>query len=149
MAAEEGLKYSPYRKITKRFDCDSMEILNSHALFANDNRIQVYNFLGELEREWILDAKVTYLKTIGGPPKREHALVGLANGQVLKLFVDNSFPITLYRTTVAVLKCEINVAKKKLAVLDLNKNLIGFDLISQTQIFQEVNVNSFAWNSDL
>lgn len=123
--------------------------MNSHALFSKDNRIQVFNFLGELEREWILDAKVTYLRTIGGPPKREHALVGLANGQVLKLFVDNSFPIVLYRTTVAVLKCEINVSKKKLAVLDLNKNLIGYDLITQTQLFQEVNVNSFAWNSDL
>ena len=47
-----------------------MEILNSHALFAKDNKIQVFNFLGELEREWILDAKVTYLRTIGGPPKR-------------------------------------------------------------------------------
>ena len=149
MAAEERLKYSPYRKIAKRFDCDSMEILNSHVLFAKDNKIQVYNFLGELEREWIMDGKVTYLKTIGGPPKREHALLGLANGQVMKLFVDNSFPIQLYRTTVAVVKCEINVSKKKLAILDLNKNLIGFDLITQAQLFQEVNVGSFAWNSDL
>jgi len=75
--------------------------------------------------------------------------VGLANGQVLKLFVDNSFPIQLYRSTVAVVKCELNVSKKKVAILDLNKNLIGYDLINQTQIFQEVNVNSFAWNSDL
>ena len=46
MAAEEGLKYTPYRKITRKFDCDTMEILNSHALFAKDNKIQVYNFLG-------------------------------------------------------------------------------------------------------
>ena len=76
-------------------------------------------------------------------------MVGLANGQVLKLFVDNSFPIQLFRSTVTVVKCEINVSKKKLAVLDLNKNLIGFDLISQAQIFSEVNVSSFAWNSDL
>ena len=96
-----------------------------------------------------MDAKVTYLRTIGGPPKREHALVGLANGQVLKLFVDNSFPIKLYQSTVAILKCELNVSKKKLAILDLNKNLVGIDLISQSQLFQEVNVNSFAWNSDL
>lgn len=34
-------------------------------------------------------------------------------------------------------------------MLDLNKNLIGYDLITQTQLFQEVNVNSFCWNSDL
>jgi hypothetical protein len=50
---------------------------------------------------------------------------------------------------VAIVKCELNVSKKKLAVLDFNKNLIGYDLLSQTQLFQEVNVNSFAWNSDL
>ena len=43
----------------------------------------------------------------------------------------------------------MNVSKKKLAVLDLNKNLVGIDLITQSQLFQEVNVNSFAWNSDL
>lgn len=47
-----------------------MEILNSHALFTLDNKIQVFNFLGELEREWILDSKITYLRTIGGPAKR-------------------------------------------------------------------------------
>ena len=41
------------------------------------------------------------------------------------------------------------MSKKKVAILDLNKNLIGYDLISQSQIFSEVNVNSFAWNSDL
>ena len=89
------------------------------------------------------------MKTIGGPPKREHAIVGLTNGQVLKIFVDNSFPIQLYRSTVGISKCDINVSKKKLAILDLNKNLIGYDLISQAQLFQEINVNSFSWNSDL
>lgn len=34
-------------------------------------------------------------------------------------------------------------------MLDVNKNLIGYDLITQAQLFQELNVNSFAWNSDL
>jgi hypothetical protein len=47
-----------------------MEILNSHVLFTKDNKVQVYNLLGELEREWILDDKISYLKTIGGPAKR-------------------------------------------------------------------------------
>lgn len=89
------------------------------------------------------------MKTIGGPPRREHFIVGLANGQVLKIFVDNSFPIQLYRASVGITKCDINVTKKKLAILDLNKNLIGYDLITQAQTFQELSVNSFSWNSDL
>lgn len=46
IASEEGLKYSPYRKITRKFDCDGMEILNSHVLFTKDNKVQVYNLLG-------------------------------------------------------------------------------------------------------
>lgn len=92
--------------------------------------------MGELEREWILDGKITYLKTIGGPPRREHFIIGLSNGQVLKIFVDNSFPIQLYRASVGITKCDINVTKKKLAILDLNKNLIGYDLITQAQTFQ-------------
>ena len=68
---------------------------------------------------------------------------------MLKIFIDNSFPILLYRASSAVVKCDINVSKKKLAVLDLYKNLVGYDLITQTQLFQEVNINSFSWNSDL
>ena len=75
--------------------------------------------------------------------------MGLTNGQVLKIFIDNSFPILLYRASSAVVKCDINVSKKKLAVLDLYKNLVGYDLITQTQLFQEVNISSFSWNSDL
>ena len=27
--------------------------------------------------------------------------------------------------------------------------MIGYDLITQAQLFQEINVNSFSWNSDL
>lgn len=96
-----------------------------------------------------MESKITYLRTIGGPAKRQHAIVGCQNGQVLKIFVDNSFPIQLYRSASAIVKCELNVSKKKLAILDFNKNLVGFDLISQSQLFQEVNVSSFSWNSDL
>ncbi len=89
-----------------------------------------------MEREWICDSSVSCLQIIGGPMKRENILVGLRNGQVLKLFIDNSFPIQLFRGSVEITSCALSVNKKKIAVLDLNKNLTGFDLVSQTQLFQ-------------
>lgn len=35
------------------------------------------------------------MKVVGGLAGRENILVGLKNGNVLKIFIDNSFPIVL------------------------------------------------------
>jgi intraflagellar transport protein 122 len=72
IASEESLKYNPFRKITKQFDCESMAILNSHVVFAKDSKVQLYNLMGELEREWVFESNLTFVKALGGPPKREH-----------------------------------------------------------------------------
>jgi intraflagellar transport protein 122 len=50
-----------------------------------------------LEREWNLDSSIRYLKVLGGPPKRESLLIGLKNGHVLKVFLENPFPIVLIK----------------------------------------------------
>lgn len=54
-------------------------------------------FSGTLEREWVLDSNIRYVKTVSGPPRREGMLVGLKNGSVLKIFVDNAFPIPIVK----------------------------------------------------
>ena len=36
-----------------------------------------------------------YIKVVGGPPEREGLLLGLKNGQILKIFIDNPFPVVL------------------------------------------------------
>jgi len=55
------------------------------------------SFNGILEREWVLDSNIKYVKTISGPPKREGLLVGLKNGSVMKIFIDNGFPIPIVK----------------------------------------------------
>ena len=35
------------------------------------------NFNGAIEREWILDSSVRYMKVIGGPPRKEGMIVGV------------------------------------------------------------------------
>jgi intraflagellar transport protein 122 len=44
-----------------------------------------------------MDSNIRYVKTVSGPPKREGLLVGLKNGSVFKIFVDNGFPIPLVK----------------------------------------------------
>jgi intraflagellar transport protein 122 len=45
---------------------------------------------------------IRYIKVIGGPPKKEGLLVGLKNGNVLKIFIENSFPVVLIKQNVPI-----------------------------------------------
>ena len=48
-----------------------------------------------MEKEWVFESKIKCIKVIGGPAKKENILVGLNNGNVLKIFINNSFPVVL------------------------------------------------------
>jgi intraflagellar transport protein 122 len=104
---------------------------------------------GDLEREWVLESLIRYIKVVGGPSKRENLLVGLKNGHVLKIFVDNSFPVVLIKQNVPIRCIDISPNKLKLAVVDDNSNLSVYDLVTKELLFSEMNVTSVAWNTDL
>ena len=55
-----------------------------------------------LLREWLLESQIRYIKVVDGPPSREGMLVGLRNGQVFKIFIDNPFPILLLKQQTSV-----------------------------------------------
>ena len=86
---------------------------------------------------------------IGGPSGREGLLVGLKNGEVLKIFVDNSFPIPLIKQSTPIRCLDISLDKKKLAVVDDHSNLFVYDIQSQELMFQEGKANSVAWNTEM
>lgn len=64
-----------------------------------EKRLQLHDFEGVLVREWLMDAVIRYIKVAGGPSGREGLLLGLKSGAVLKIFVDNAFPIPLIKHT--------------------------------------------------
>lgn len=46
-----------------------------------------------MDKTWSFESPITIVSQQGGPLKRELILVGLENGAIYKLFLDNSFPI--------------------------------------------------------
>lgn len=54
-------------------------------------------FNGVLEREWVMETDITYVKPLSGPAKRESMLVSGKDGSVVKIFMDNGFPIPLIK----------------------------------------------------
>ena len=45
----------------------------------------------------MMESPIRYIKCVGGPPAKEGILVGLRNGHILKIFINNSFPIQLIK----------------------------------------------------
>lgn len=60
-------------------------------------------------REWVLDSQIRYIKVVGGPVARESILVGLRNGQVFRIFVNNPFPNLLLKQQVAIRCLDLSV----------------------------------------
>lgn len=87
------MKYKATKKISKKLDCDILYVLSNHLISGKGNTIQLINFKGDVEREWILDSEVTFMKVMGGAPGREGLILSLNSGAIMKIFVDNAFPV--------------------------------------------------------
>ena len=88
-----------------------------------------------------------YIKVVGGPPEREGLLLGLKNGQVLKIYLDNPFPVQLLSINHAIRCLDLSSSKTKLALVDENSTCQIFDLNTKKLLYQEPNANSVAWNT--
>uniref|UniRef100_A0A8B9GZT4 Intraflagellar transport protein 122 homolog n=1 Tax=Astyanax mexicanus TaxID=7994 RepID=A0A8B9GZT4_ASTMX len=112
-----------------------------------EKRLQCLSFTSVKEKEWIMESLIRYIKVIGGPPGREGLLVGLKNGAILKIFVDNPFPITLLKQNTSVRCLDMSTSRSKLAVVDEHNTCLVYDIHTKELLFQEPNANSVAWNT--
>mmetsp|Transcript_104276 Transcript_104276/g.185337 ORF Transcript_104276/g.185337 Transcript_104276/m.185337 type:complete len:1306 (+) Transcript_104276:111-4028(+) len=143
------MHYKNIEKIKQKFVCSLLVVTTHHIILCQERKLQLYSFHGVLEREWNLDALIRYIKVVGGAAQREGLLVGLKNGHVMKIFVDNAFPVTLIKQATAVRCLDLSCRRKKLAVVDETSNLLVYDLDSQQLMYQEPNANSVAWNTEM
>lgn len=90
---------------------------------------------GTLDREWVFESSVTFIKCVGGMDGHENLLIGLKNGNVLKLNITNSFPIILSNHNNSIVCCDLSLDKKRLAFVDKNKNMTVIDTITKDTIY--------------
>ncbi|KAM8799678.1 intraflagellar transport protein 122 homolog isoform 2-T2 [Eudromia elegans] len=139
--------YRVKEKIVKKFECNLLVVCSAHIILCQEKRLQCLSFSGIKEREWLMESLIRYIKVIGGPPGREGLLVGLKNGQILKIFVDNVFAIVLLKQSTAVRCLDMSASRNKLAVVDENDTCLVYDIHTKELLFQEPNANSVAWNA--
>ena len=88
----------------------------------------------------MLESDIRYIKGVGGPSGGEGLVVGLKNGAVQKIFVDNTFPIQLLppsKTGVGVRCLDLSANRNKLAVVDENSHLNVYDLTTKESVFKD------------
>jgi intraflagellar transport protein 122 len=91
------MHYRIKEKIHEHLECNLLVVTSQHLILCLEKKLQLYNFAGKKEREWVLEAVIRYIKVVGGPAGKEGLLVGLKSGSVLKIFVDNPFPVQLIK----------------------------------------------------
>lgn len=64
-------------------------------------------------REWVLDAAILCARVDGGPKGGEALLLGLQNGAVLRVFVNNAFLVEVVKVSAPVVCCAMSLHRKK------------------------------------
>lgn len=145
----QPMHYKVKEKISKKFNCSLLVVCAQNLVLCQEKRLQSLDFDGELQREWIMDSFIRYIKVTGGPSGREGLMIGLKNGQVWRIFLDNSLPI-LVTTVLSSVRClDLNANRTKLAVVDDAGRMVVRDLTNDSLLYQDSGVNSVAWNSNL
>ncbi|KAG9333809.1 hypothetical protein JZ751_010088 [Albula glossodonta] len=141
------MHYRVKEKICRRFECNLLVVCSQHIILCQEKRLQCLSFTSVKEKEWLMESLIRYIKVIGGPPGREGLLVGLKNGAILKIFVDNPFAITLLKQSTSVRCLDMSASRNKLAVVDEHNTCLVYDIRTKELLFQEPNANSVAWNT--
>ncbi|XP_065066835.1 intraflagellar transport protein 122 homolog isoform X1 [Rhopilema esculentum] len=141
------MHYRLKEKINKKVECNLLVVCGNNVILCQEKRLQCFSFDGIKEREWNMESLIRYIKVIGGPVGREGLLVGLKNGLILKIFVDNPFPVSLLKQQTSVRCLDLSCNRTKLAVVDENSTCLVYDLKTKELLFQEPNANSVSWNT--
>ncbi|OQR94940.1 Intraflagellar Transport Protein, partial [Achlya hypogyna] len=146
------MHYRVRERIQKDLPCSLLVVTSLHFILCQQRKLQQYNFSGKKEREWILEAPIRYITVTGGAKGKEGLLVGLKDGSVLQIFIDNPFPIPLIKQANAIVCLDISAKyvfyREKLAVVDDCNNCLVYNLVTKELLYEEKGANSVAWNNE-
>ncbi|TNN48268.1 Intraflagellar transport protein 122 [Liparis tanakae] len=122
------MHYRVNKKICRKFECNLLVVCSQHIILCQEKRLQCLSFTRVKEKEWVMESLIRYIK-------------------ILKIFVNNLFPITLLKLSISVRCLDMSVSRNKMAVVDEHNTLQVYDINSKELLFQEPNANSVAWNT--
>ncbi|KAJ0399949.1 hypothetical protein ATCC90586_002140 [Pythium insidiosum] len=147
-ASSYDMHYRVKERIQKDLPCSLLVVTSHHFILCQKQKLQQYDFRGRKEREWVLESLIRYIKVTGGAKGREGLLVGLKDGSVWQLFIDNPFPVLLINQNSPISCLDISANHEKLAVVDDAHRCMVYDLASKELLFEERDANSVAWNTE-
>jgi intraflagellar transport protein 122 len=83
-----------------------------------------------------MDSPIRYLKLIGGPADYESVLIGLKNGGVYQVFVNNPFPQFLAKQTGVIYCVDMNINRTKVAIIDDTLTLYVYHVRTKELLYQ-------------
>ncbi|ODN03325.1 hypothetical protein Ocin01_03324 [Orchesella cincta] len=143
----EEFKYHLRDKINHSFECSLLVMCTENLILCQEKKLQCYSFNGIRQKEWLLDSHIRYIRSVGGMRGKEVLVAGLKNGQVVKIFLDNPFPVDVVKVPQSVRCVDLNLLHTKIAVVDESSTLFVYDLITKDLLFQEPSAVSVFWNA--
>lgn len=83
-----------------------------------------------------MDSPIRYLKLIGGPSDYESVLIGLKNGGVYQVYVNNPFPQFLAKQTGVIYCVDMNINRTKVAIIDDTLTLYVYNVRTKELLYQ-------------
>jgi intraflagellar transport protein 122 len=141
------MHYRAKEKITQKLECSLLVVCTEHLVVCQEKKLQSMFFSGQNEKEWNFDSPIRYIKIIGGPPGKEGLILGLKNGQVWEVHLDNIHPLLKVTVSDGIRCLDLSQKKQKLAVVDETGLLQVFHAKTGELYYQEPGTNSVAFNN--
>ena len=129
--------------------CDMMLVTSEHLIFTVGAVVELYTFEGKRQRVWRMESPIHFMIVDGGPEGKEGLLLGMENGVISKIYVDNPFPVELMKRDAKVICCDASLYRTKVASVDANNKLVVTNLKSQDTVFTAEGVLSVCFNTEV
>jgi intraflagellar transport protein 122 len=136
-------------KIPYSITCDLMATVSQGVFFCNKSLVEYFTFDGTRQRVWQLGCNVSYVRIDGGAAGCEAIIIGLGNGNLIKLYAANPFPVQLFKIDNPIVACDLDCRRNTIALIDTNSKLTITDLKSQKVLFSVENATSVSFNTDM
>ncbi|KAM7541314.1 hypothetical protein Aperf_G00000023570 [Anoplocephala perfoliata] len=133
-------------KVLVNCDCFMLVLTSQYIVCCQDCQIRCVSAQGITDHEWRTESPVHCICQIGGSCACESLIVGLADGQILKLTLGNTFPLPLLKVNSKISSIDVSADRDKVAIIDDSGTLTIYSLVTKDAYMRESNALSFAWN---